>query len=87
VPRGGSEIPLSQRPAPKRFETVLSVRPERRRMKVDAGSLLVRTAQRAGTLAVYLLEPHSDDGFARWEFLDGSIKVGELYPVHRVPRI
>ena len=47
----------------------------------------VRTAQRAGTLAVYLLEPHSDDGFARWEFLDAQLKTGELYPVHRVPRL
>lgn len=87
VPKGGSEIPLSQRPAPKRFETVVSVRPERRRLTLEKGTLLVPTAQRAGTLAVYLLEPHSDDGFARWEYLDAQTKTGELHPVHRVPRL
>jgi hypothetical protein len=84
VPKGGTEIPLSQKPAPKRFESVLTVRAERRKVEVEAGTLLVKTAQRAGTLAVYLLEPHSDDGFARWELLDERIKVGELYPVHRI---
>jgi hypothetical protein len=83
-PAGGAEIPLSQKPPPRRFETVLAVRPERRRLKVPAGTLLVRTAQRAGTLAVYLLEPCSDDGFARWELLDAQLCVGEPYPVHRL---
>jgi hypothetical protein len=87
VPRGGVEVPLSKKPAPRRFETVLTVRVERRTLTAPAGTLLVRTAQRAGTLAVYLLEPCSDDGFARWEFLDKETKVGELYPVHRVPVI
>lgn len=85
VPMGGVEVPLSRKPPPVRFETVLSVRPERRRARFPAGTALVRTAQRAGTLAVYLLEPHSDDGFARWELLDGGLAVGRLFPIHRVP--
>lgn len=84
VPMGGVEVPLSQKPPPVRFETVISVRPERRRARFPAGTSLVRTAQRTGTLAVYLLEPHSDDGFARWELLDGALGVGKLFPVHRV---
>jgi hypothetical protein len=83
-PPGEAEIPLSQKPPPKRFETVLAVRPERRTVRVGPGTLLVRTAQRAGTLAVYLLEPHSDDGFTRWEFLDERLKVGGLYPIYRL---
>ena len=83
-PPGGAEVPLSAKPPPRRFETVLTVRPERRSVRVQAGTLLVRTAQRAGTLAVYLLEPCSDDGFARWEMLDARLRVGELYPVHRL---
>ncbi|MCS6914309.1 MAG: M14 family zinc carboxypeptidase [Myxococcales bacterium] len=83
-PPGGAEMPLSQPSPPRRFETVLSVRAERRRVRFGSGTLLVRTAQRTGTLAVYLLEPHSDDGFARWEFLDAHLKVGELYPIHRL---
>lgn len=83
-PLGEAEVPLSQKPKPVRFETVLTVAPERSSREFPAGTLYVPTAQRAGTLAVYLLEPHSDDGFCRWQFLDGMITVGELYPVHRV---
>ncbi len=83
-PPGGAEIPLSQDPPPKRFETVVAVRGERRTGTFEAGTLVVPTAQRAGILAIYLLEPASDDGFTRWEVLDASLKVGELHPVHRV---
>jgi hypothetical protein len=83
-PPGQAEVPLSQKPKPVRFETVLTVSPERTTREFPAGTLYVPTAQRAGTLAVYLLEPHSDDGFARWQFLDGLTTVGELHPVHRV---
>ncbi|KFE68374.1 M14 family metallopeptidase [Hyalangium minutum] len=83
-PPGEAEVPLSQKPKPVRFETVLTVSPERSSREFPAGTLYVPTAQRAGTLAVYLLEPHSDDGFCRWQFLDKLITVGELHPVHRV---
>ncbi|EYF03897.1 M14 family zinc carboxypeptidase [Chondromyces apiculatus] len=83
-PPGQAEIPLSASPPPRRFETVVTVRPERRTVSFPKGTLLVRTAQRAGTLAVYLLEPCSDDGFTRWELLDALIKVGSLHPVHRL---
>lgn len=84
VPLGGAEVALSKRPPPVRFETVVQVRPERRRARFGQGALLVRTAQRTGTLAVYLLEPHSDDGFTRWELLDRQLEVGAHHPVHRV---
>jgi hypothetical protein len=83
-PPGAAEIPLSAKPPPTRYETVLSVRPERGVRRFGKGTLHVATAQPAGTLAVYLLEPHSDDGFARWQFLDAEIAVGELFPIHRV---
>ncbi|XXF75676.1 M14 family metallopeptidase [Myxococcaceae bacterium GXIMD 01537] len=83
-PPGQAEVPLSQKPKPVRFETVLTVAPERATQEFPAGTLYVPTAQRAGTLAVYLLEPHSDDGFCRWQFLDMHLQVGGLYPVHRV---
>ena len=60
------------------------MRGERRKATFETGTLVVPTAQRAGILAIYLLEPASDDGFTRWEILDASLKVGELHPVHRV---
>lgn len=83
-PLGQAEVPLSQKPKPVRFESVLTVAPERTTREFPAGTLYVPTAQRAGTLAVYLLEPHSDDGFSRWQYLDSLTKVGELHPIHRV---
>ena len=83
-PPGGAEIPLSAKAPPRRFETVLTVRSERRKVRFPAGTLVVPAAQRAGILAVYLLEPCSDDGFTRWEMLDGQIAVGALHPVHRL---
>lgn len=64
----------------------MTVAPERHLMTAPAGTLWVPTAQRAGTLAVYLLEPQSDDGFTRWQFLDKQLKTGALHPVHRVVR-
>jgi hypothetical protein len=81
---GRAELPLSQKPKIVRFETVLTVRAEKRQVRVPAGTLVVPTSQRAGILAIYLLEPHSDDGLARWQFLDSLIEVGQLYPVHRM---
>jgi hypothetical protein len=81
---GEREIPLSQKPQPKRFETVLTVRPERSEFTVPEGWIWIPVAQRAGTLAIYLLEPHADDGLARWQFLDKDLKVGAHYPVVRV---
>lgn len=82
--RGGAESPLGAAPPPKRFETVVSTRAERRTASFPEGTLVVPTAQRAGILAVYLLEPCSDDGFTRWELLDARLKAGDFHPVHRL---
>jgi hypothetical protein len=68
----------------ERFETVLSVRRERRRVRFPAGTLFVPTAQRLGNLVVYLLEPESDDGLARWEFFDRHLEIGAPFPAYRV---
>lgn len=70
----------------ERFETVLSVRKERRRLYFGPGTLVVPTAQRLGNLVVYLLEPESDDGLARWEFFDLDVRLGAPFPVYRLPR-
>lgn len=83
-PLGQAEIPLSAKPPPRRFETVVTARTERRKTLFAAGTLVVSTAQRAGILAVYLLEPCSDDGFTRWQMLDAHLHVGQFHPVHRV---
>lgn len=81
---GETEVPLSQKPQPKRFETVLTVRAERCVIAASDAWLWVPVAQRAGTLAIYLLEPEADDGLARWQFLDQAVQVGGYYPIIRV---
>jgi hypothetical protein len=49
-----------------------------------ADSAFVSTAQPLGTLAVYLLEPQSEDGLATWNFLDDHLTQDGEYPVYRV---
>ena len=56
----------------------------RSRVELGEGTVLVRTAQPLGTLAVYLLEPQSTDGLAAWNFLDERIEELGVFPVLRV---
>lgn len=53
--------------------------------RITSSWRLVRTAQPLGTLAVYLLEPESDDGLVRWNFLDEHLREGGRYPILRLP--
>lgn len=48
---------------------------------MPAGSVFVRADQKLGTLAVYLLEPESDDGLVTWNFFDSHLRAGGTYPV------
>ena len=48
-----------------------------------AGSYVVRAGQPLGVLALYLLEPSSDDGFAAWNVLDPFATERE-FPVVRI---
>jgi dipeptidyl-peptidase 4 len=54
--------------------------------RVTAGTNLVRTAQPLGTLAVYLLEPQSEDGLCTWSFFDDGLKENQDFPILRLPR-
>jgi hypothetical protein len=47
-------------------------------------SFIVSTAQPLGALAVYLLEPESDDGFTTWNMFDRDLKTGGRFPVIRI---
>ncbi len=67
----------------KRTETVFWVRGERSTYAAKAGDFLVPMDQPLANLAVYLLEPESDDGCARWGFFDG-VKPGDLFPARRM---
>lgn len=57
-----------------------------RTTSLPAGSYLVRTGQPLGALAVYLLEPESDDGLVTWNTLDAVLRGGAEFPIVRVTR-
>jgi dipeptidyl aminopeptidase/acylaminoacyl peptidase len=47
----------------------------------SAGTVVVRTNQRLGSLATFLLEPQAEDGLAAWDFFGDQLKNGGEYPV------
>jgi hypothetical protein len=57
--------------------------PESSDTTLAAGWYLVRTDQRLGVLAAYLLEPASEDGIVTWNLLDRDLQPGSLYPILR----
>ncbi len=76
--------------SPRRFEghqaVELRATPRAAARMVPAGTLVVKTAQPMGHLAVGLLEPRSEDGLATWNFLDAGLKAGDDFPVLRLPK-
>ncbi len=54
------------------------------RRQVPAGTVVVRTAQPLGTLAVLLLEPQCADGLTTWNFFDAGLAEGGEFPVLRL---
>jgi hypothetical protein len=51
---------------------------------IKPGSFIVDTTQQLGLLAIYMLEPQSDDGLVDWNFFDKELKPGGEYPVFKV---
>lgn len=66
-----------------RTETVFQVDAFPELLSIRPGDVMVPMAQSAANLAIYLLEPHSDDGLARWGFFD-DVAVGATFPVRRL---
>ncbi|MGP1308683.1 MAG: M14 family metallopeptidase [Phycisphaerales bacterium] len=58
--------------------------PRRIARTIGEGWIVVRLSQPLGTLAVYLLEPGSDDGLAHWGFFDDGLAPGSDFPILRV---
>lgn len=54
--------------------------------RLPAGTVLVRTEQKLGTLAAYLLEPQAEDGLAVWNFFDEGLADGKDFPVVRLAK-
>jgi hypothetical protein len=71
----------------KREESVVTITRRPGKIPGRPGDAFVPTDQTLGTLAVYLLEPESDDGLVRWGFLDGLLRPGADLPIARVTAI
>ncbi len=57
------------------------------RRTVPAGTYVLRMDQARAALAVWLLEPESQDGLATWNFFDRvAARAGELFPVERLAK-
>ena len=53
--------------------------------QLPAGTIVVRTGQPLGVLAMYLLEPESDDGLGTWNALDSFLPSGRgEFPLVRI---
>jgi hypothetical protein len=54
---------------------------------IPVGAAVVWTGQPLGLLAMYLLEPESDDGAVTWNFLDGALGRQKEFPILRVTQL
>ena len=64
--------------------TATTTRTESR--EIPAGNWLVPTSQPLGSLAVYLLEPRSDDGVATWNLLEDTVAIDRDFPILKINR-
>lgn len=62
----------------------ISATPRAETRVIPPGWTVVPTSQPLGSLAVYLLEPRSEDGLATWNFFDDDLRAGEDFPVLRL---
>jgi hypothetical protein len=79
APHGKAETPLE-------LKTVSGTWQPARSVTLPAGSYVVRAGQPRGLLALYLLEPMSEDGLAEWSYFDGSMTAHQDFPVVRITR-
>jgi hypothetical protein len=75
---------VASRPFQGHREMRLVGRWRRETREIAPGSFIVDTAQPRGQLAIYLLEPQSDDGLVTWNYFDAPLRPGGIYPVFKV---
>ncbi len=79
-------IRRSERPYEGHHTVEVEVTPQPITREFPAGTFIVLPGQPLFGLAIYLLEPRSDDGLVMWNFFDAGLKKGEAVPVFRLPR-
>ena len=78
------EVQRSEREFQGARGALVDATPRRTATTIGSGWSIVRLSQPLGTVAVYLLEPESDDGLAHWGFFDAWLKPGSDFPILRV---
>jgi hypothetical protein len=74
------QVRFAQAPFEGRFQvTSFTARPVREKMTFAAGSLFVPVAQRAGKLAMHILEPEATDSALRWGFFQPVFEQKEYF--------
>jgi len=81
-----SIAPHGKAETPRELETIAGTWQDAKPVTLPAGSYVVRAGQPRGLLALYLLEPMSEDGLAEWSFYDGITSAHADFPVLRVTR-
>ncbi len=67
-------------------ETLFFGHLERAEYTASPGDFLVPMGQRLAHVAIYLLEPESDDGLVEWGFFP-ALGAGDVYPVRRISAV
>lgn len=78
------EVVRAERAFQGHRETRLRGAVQKAQLSVAPGALYVPANQPLARLAVYLLEPESDDGFVTWNIINEGLAAGETYPIYRV---
>lgn len=73
------------RPFQNHHLVTLHSSPRRETRLFTAGTILIRTGQKLGSLAAYLLEPQSADGLTRWDLFGDGLSARRVHPVARLP--
>lgn len=81
-----SIAPNGRAETPRDLEKITGSWKDAAPVTLPAGSYVVPAGQPFGLLALYLLEPQSEDGLAQWSFYDGIMNAHEDFPVLRVTR-
>jgi len=77
-----SSVDIADRSPP---ETVFFGHELAARHELVPGDFLVPMAQPLAHVAIYLLEPQSDDGLVKWRFFD-DVADHTVFPIRRIPR-
>ena len=78
------KVQRAEKPFQNHRLVTIEATPRLEKRKIPQDTVVVFTGQPLGTLAVYLLEPESDDGLTTWNFFDAELNIGADFPVVRI---